>query len=131
VGERSARTAGSFYLALLSGVMVQWLVDPERAPSGRDMAETLRTILARAWRAKKAGDELEHPASTTALVISRPALDPRVTRSLEPARELCAVHQPHTGGAGQPDGLGGEAAGGYEPRLVGGVVDPTREQPVH
>ena len=44
--ERSARTAGSFYLALLSGVMVQWLVDPERAPSGRAMSEALRTIVA-------------------------------------------------------------------------------------
>ena len=24
--------------------MVQWLLDPERAPSGRDLAEGLRTI---------------------------------------------------------------------------------------
>jgi AcrR family transcriptional regulator len=46
VDERTARTVGSFYLGLLSGVMVQWLVDPERAPSGRDLAEALRTILA-------------------------------------------------------------------------------------
>ncbi|MFL6058803.1 MAG: hypothetical protein ACJ732_07835 [Rubrobacteraceae bacterium] len=80
--ERSPRTAGSFYLVLLSGVMVQWLVDPERAPSGRGMAEALRTIVARAWQAEKAGVELErpseHPARTTAPVISRPALDPCV-----------------------------------------------------
>jgi len=46
VDERLARTVGSFYLGLLSGVMVQWLVDPERAPTGRELAEALRTILA-------------------------------------------------------------------------------------
>ena len=38
------RAVGSFYLALLNGLMVQWMLDPERAPSGRDMAEALRTI---------------------------------------------------------------------------------------
>src|SRR5215203_564796 len=32
VGESTARTVGSFYMALLSGLMVQWLLDPERAP---------------------------------------------------------------------------------------------------
>jgi AcrR family transcriptional regulator len=46
VDERSARTVGSFYTALLSGLMMQWLLDPERAPSGRDVAEALRKILA-------------------------------------------------------------------------------------
>jgi AcrR family transcriptional regulator len=46
VDERAARTVGSFYLALLSGLITQWLVDPERAPSGRDLAEGLRTIVA-------------------------------------------------------------------------------------
>src|SRR5215203_5758838 len=33
-GAESARAVGSFHLALLNGVMVQWLVDPERTPSG-------------------------------------------------------------------------------------------------
>jgi hypothetical protein len=37
---------GSFYLALLPGVMAQWLIDPDHAPSGRDLAEALRTIAA-------------------------------------------------------------------------------------
>jgi AcrR family transcriptional regulator len=46
VDERLARTVGSFYLALMSGLIVQWLVDPERAPSGSDMAEALRAIVA-------------------------------------------------------------------------------------
>ena len=36
---------GAFYYALLNGVMVQWLVEPERAPSGHDLAEALRMIL--------------------------------------------------------------------------------------
>jgi len=38
------RTVGSFYLALLNGLMVQWMLDPDRAPSGRDVADALRTI---------------------------------------------------------------------------------------
>jgi AcrR family transcriptional regulator len=44
--ERSTWAVGSFYLALLPGVMAQWLIDPEHAPSGRDLAEALRTITA-------------------------------------------------------------------------------------
>jgi AcrR family transcriptional regulator len=45
VDGRAARTVGSFYLALVSGLMVQWLTDPSRAPSGHEVAEGLRTIL--------------------------------------------------------------------------------------
>lgn len=41
----SARTVGSFHLALLNGLMVQWMLDPDRAPSGQDMVEALRTIM--------------------------------------------------------------------------------------
>jgi len=44
--EKSAWVVGSFYLALLPGVMAQWLIDPEHAPSGRDLADALRTIVA-------------------------------------------------------------------------------------
>jgi AcrR family transcriptional regulator len=44
--EQRAWAVGSFYLALLPGVMAQWLIDPEHAPSGRDLAEALRTIVA-------------------------------------------------------------------------------------
>ncbi len=40
-----ARAVGSFHLALLNGLMIQWLVDPERTPSGGDMVEALREIL--------------------------------------------------------------------------------------
>ena len=44
--EQKAWVVGSFYLALLSGVMAQWLIDPEHAPSGHDLAQALRTIVA-------------------------------------------------------------------------------------
>jgi AcrR family transcriptional regulator len=57
VDERTARTVGSFYLALMSGLIVQWLVDPERAPSGRELAEALRTIVASVRGAEETGDE--------------------------------------------------------------------------
>src|SRR5829696_6925014 len=52
-GTESARAVGSFYLALLNGVMVQWLVDPERTPSGGEMVEALRTILKDAGSAEQ------------------------------------------------------------------------------
>jgi AcrR family transcriptional regulator len=44
--EARAQAVGSVYTALLVGVMGQWLVDPEHAPSGRDLTEALRTIAA-------------------------------------------------------------------------------------
>jgi AcrR family transcriptional regulator len=39
------RTSGAFFQALMIGVMAQWLVDPVRAPSGRDLRAALRTIV--------------------------------------------------------------------------------------
>ena len=42
--ERTAWMVGSFYQALMSGMVVQWLADPERAPSGEDLANALRII---------------------------------------------------------------------------------------
>jgi len=45
VDENKAWTVGAFYQALMSGVMVQWLIDPKRAPSGHDLAEALRMIV--------------------------------------------------------------------------------------
>jgi AcrR family transcriptional regulator len=46
--DPAAKLVGSFYQALLTGVLVQWLIDPEHAPSGRDLAEALRVIAAEA-----------------------------------------------------------------------------------
>ena len=45
VDEKTAWRVGSLYLALLPGVMAQWLIDPEHAPSARDLAEALQTIM--------------------------------------------------------------------------------------
>jgi hypothetical protein len=39
---------GSVYQALLTGLMVQWMLDPDTAPSGVDIAEGLRAIADRA-----------------------------------------------------------------------------------
>lgn len=41
-----ARAVGSVHQALLSGVLVQWLTDPDRAPSAGDLASGLRAIAA-------------------------------------------------------------------------------------
>jgi AcrR family transcriptional regulator len=42
-----ARAIGSLHQALLSGVLVQWLIDPERAPSAADLVGALRAISVR------------------------------------------------------------------------------------
>lgn len=39
-----AQAVGSVHQALLSGVLVQWLTDPDRAPSASDLATALRVI---------------------------------------------------------------------------------------
>ncbi|MCP3800615.1 TetR/AcrR family transcriptional regulator [Allokutzneria sp. A3M-2-11 16] len=46
--ERADRAVGAFYVALMQGVMVQRLLDPERAPTGEDIALALRTLIERA-----------------------------------------------------------------------------------
>ncbi|MEV4724891.1 TetR/AcrR family transcriptional regulator [Micromonospora humida] len=45
VPEETRRAVGSFLLALMTGLTVQRLLDPEAAPSGRDLAEALRVIV--------------------------------------------------------------------------------------
>ncbi len=40
-----AHQIGSFYYALLSGLLTQWLVDPEQAPSGSDLAAALDELV--------------------------------------------------------------------------------------
>ncbi|MER6624959.1 MULTISPECIES: TetR/AcrR family transcriptional regulator [unclassified Streptomyces] len=42
--ERTEAAVGQFYHALLSGVMMQWVVDPEHASTGESLAEALRTV---------------------------------------------------------------------------------------
>lgn len=40
-----ARVAGLFCQALLAGVMVQWLMDSESAPSAQDLTDGLKVVL--------------------------------------------------------------------------------------
>ena len=44
VDDDTARAVGSFGLALVNGVVLQALIDPERAPSGRDVAAAVRAV---------------------------------------------------------------------------------------
>jgi AcrR family transcriptional regulator len=41
---QTARSVGSFLLALQAGLAAQWLLDPERAPSAGDVVGALRTL---------------------------------------------------------------------------------------
>jgi len=40
----AVRGLGSVHDALVSGVMLRWLIDPERAPSGAEVAAGLRAL---------------------------------------------------------------------------------------
>jgi hypothetical protein len=42
--EEKTRAIGSLHQALVSGVLVQWLIDPDRAPSAADLARGLQAI---------------------------------------------------------------------------------------
>ena len=42
--QRVARAVGSLHQSLLSGVLIQWLIDPDRAPAAADLAAALLTI---------------------------------------------------------------------------------------
>jgi AcrR family transcriptional regulator len=42
--DDTARAVGSLGLALVNGVVLQALIDPERAPSGRDVAAAVRAV---------------------------------------------------------------------------------------
>ncbi|GAA4181075.1 TetR/AcrR family transcriptional regulator [Streptosporangium oxazolinicum] len=46
VGDDMTRTLGAAQLALMSGVMTQWLLDPEQAPSAAQVVAGLRAIVA-------------------------------------------------------------------------------------
>ncbi|MEU9203222.1 helix-turn-helix domain-containing protein [Streptomyces sp. NPDC048332] len=47
VAEEEVRGLGSVQLALMSGVMIQWLTDPEEAPDAREIAAGLRALAGR------------------------------------------------------------------------------------
>ncbi|GIH75738.1 TetR/AcrR family transcriptional regulator [Planobispora longispora] len=46
VPDDTARTLGSVQLALITGLIVQWLTDPDNAPSGADVVAGLRALAA-------------------------------------------------------------------------------------
>ncbi|GFE14166.1 TetR family transcriptional regulator [Streptomyces glebosus] len=46
VDAEAARVVGPFYQALLTGLMVQSLLTPDRMPTGRDLAAALRRVTA-------------------------------------------------------------------------------------
>jgi AcrR family transcriptional regulator len=45
VDAQTARSLGSFLVAVQAGLAAQWLLDPEHSPSGNDVVDALRTIL--------------------------------------------------------------------------------------
>jgi AcrR family transcriptional regulator len=45
VDDDTARAVGSLGLALVNGVVLQALIDPDRAPSGRDVAAAVRAVV--------------------------------------------------------------------------------------
>ncbi|MBV1856466.1 TetR/AcrR family transcriptional regulator [Catellatospora tritici] len=46
--EAGRLALGSFFQALMTGVMTQWLVDPDRAPTGADLAGAVRVL--QSWK---------------------------------------------------------------------------------
>ncbi|GAB3168964.1 TetR/AcrR family transcriptional regulator [Streptomyces incanus] len=44
VDDEAARTLGAVQMALLTGLMTQWLTDPDRAPTGADIVAGLRAL---------------------------------------------------------------------------------------
>jgi AcrR family transcriptional regulator len=50
VDDESALAVGSLGLALVNGLVLQWLVDSDRAPSGREVAAALRAVATSAGR---------------------------------------------------------------------------------
>jgi len=43
--ERTARTLASLLIAVIDGLALQWLIDPERAPTGEELTGVLDSIL--------------------------------------------------------------------------------------
>ncbi|NYE10856.1 hypothetical protein [Actinomadura citrea] len=44
VTEQGARTIGSVQLALITGLMAQWMTDPEHAPTDTEVVEGLEAL---------------------------------------------------------------------------------------
>lgn len=66
VTERQERTLGTFYQALLNGLMTQWLFDPESAAGPEELTEGMRA------------------AAAAALACPEPAAEPEAERAADP-----------------------------------------------
>ncbi|MEQ7125895.1 TetR/AcrR family transcriptional regulator [Actinopolymorpha sp. B11F2] len=44
--DLATRAVGSFHMALIDGLMVQWLIDPERTPSAQELGQAWRALMA-------------------------------------------------------------------------------------
>ncbi|MFJ9807877.1 TetR/AcrR family transcriptional regulator [Streptomyces sp. NPDC101158] len=53
VPEEDVRSLGSVHMALLSGVMLQWLTDPQAAPDAQEIAAGLRALADRVAPAER------------------------------------------------------------------------------
>ncbi|MER6439491.1 MULTISPECIES: TetR/AcrR family transcriptional regulator [unclassified Streptomyces] len=51
--ERTVKSVGGFYQALLNGLMVQWLFDPASASTADDLTEGLRRVIEAAGAARR------------------------------------------------------------------------------
>ena len=56
VEEKTARTVGSFLLAIQAGLATQWLLDPEHSPSGGDLVKALRMLVGAGGSADEPGN---------------------------------------------------------------------------
>lgn len=45
IGDDRSRVLASFLIAVCDGLLLQWLVDPERAPSGDELITALEAAL--------------------------------------------------------------------------------------
>ncbi|MFE7185765.1 TetR/AcrR family transcriptional regulator [Streptomyces erythrochromogenes] len=62
LGERDVRTLGSFYQALLNGLMIQWLFDPESAATAEEFTEGMRRAAEAMTRPRERTGGDERPA---------------------------------------------------------------------
>jgi AcrR family transcriptional regulator len=64
--EKAAMVLGSFHQALLTGVMSQWLIDPDSAPTAQDLSDALRMITSGAIGTAPLGDPADQPETAPA-----------------------------------------------------------------
>jgi AcrR family transcriptional regulator len=61
---QAERALGSVQLALMSGILVQWLIDPGQAPAERDIAEGILTLAAHLTGPEAGHTTVDTPAGT-------------------------------------------------------------------